>query len=294
MKPLLLLAPLALGLVGCDNTGDEYRPQVTDVPSIVDLGELDVIPADVWSAEGFDIRQYATYTQLGADENPGKQGGATFEFAGTGGAVCVVMDPEATYWNVAKGVDATRAYKYEDNYADDADLDMDIGLTAYYSGSPGVEIGDFNAIYSDPSGQDHTLEFNECLQPGAYQPYVHSGRGTPENCAINTDERAGIMFTGVVKTFALPIEDSIANYAVAAFELPASAGRDGCAAVKLVNDGIRYDLSECTLPSEANLGEGGDAFSELEAAFCSGPGKVNEYCEAHLGDENPLCHEPSN
>lgn len=292
MKSLLLLAPLALALVGCDHTGNEYRPQVTDVPSIVDLGELEVIPADVWADEAFDITQYATYTQLGADENPGKQGGATFEFAGTGGAVCVVMDPEAIYWNVAKGVDATRAYKYEDNYSDDADLDMDIGLTAYYSGSPGVEIGDFNAIYSDPAGQDHTLEFNECLQPGAYQPYVHSGRGTFESCEINTDERAGIMFTGVVKTFALPIEDSIANYAVAAFELPASAGRSGCGALKLGPQ--RIPLSECTLPSEANLGEGGDDFSEVETAFCDGPGAVNDYCEAHLGDENPRCHVPSN
>lgn len=294
MKPLLLLAPLALALVGCDHTGDEFRPQVTDVPSIVDLGELEVIPSDVWGDPEFDITQYATYTQLGADENPGKQGGATFEFAGTGGTVCVVMDPEALYWNVAKGIDATRAYKYEDNYTDDADLDMDIGLTAYYSGSPGVEIGDFNAIYSDPAGEDHTLEFNECLQPGAYQPYVHSGRGTTEACSISTDERAGIMFTGVVKTFSLPVNDSIANYAVAAFEVQPSGTGNACDQVKLWYGGEKTDLGECTLHSEANLGEGGDAFSELEVAFCGGPTKVNTYCEEHLDDENPLCNVPSN
>ena len=272
--------------VGCDHTGAALRPKVTDVPGITDLGALRVIGVDEWSDPAFNPAQAVdavVYGQLGALENPGAIGGATFSFKGTGAPVCVVVDPESLFWATPIGPEQNGVYyQYEDNYQDDADLDLSVGLTAYYTGSPGVEIGDFIATYTDQSGLDHELEFNECVQSG-YQgtPDVHSGRATAEDCAIDTAERSQIGYTGLIRTFALPINDSIANYAVGVFELPEA-------------DSTCSDLgvTECTFRNETSLGVGGDAFDELEQAFCQGTPKTNKYCEEHLGDPDPLCFLP--
>lgn len=283
MRPVVTLL-LGLVLAGCYDSGGEFMAVVTDAPAIIDLGELEPIPEDVWDDPDFDPRDPASgvvYTQLGADIDPAVIGGATFQFKGNGNPVCVVMDPETVYWSRVLNASST-GFEYDDNYADDSDLDMDVGLTAYYTGSPGVEIGNFNAEYTDPSGLTHTLAANECVQSGYNADAVHAGRGAVESCPISTDQRGGVSFTGVVRTFQLPNDDSIANFALAVFEVP---GTDRSACTSL-------SISECTFPDEHGLGVA-DERSEVEAAFCGGARKINDYCAEHLDDENAPCVAPT-
>lgn len=282
-----MLALGVLTLAGCGLSGDSFRPELTDVPSIIDLGELPVIDQDTWSASDFDPTDPASgvvYAQVGADVNPAKIGGATFTFSGTNHTVCVVMDPENIFWNVGLSGDPG-TYKYQDKYTDDGDMDLDVGLTAYYSGSPGSEIGDFNAVYSDPSGVDHTLAFNECFQAGYNGDSVHAGRGAVESCEIDTRERAHISYTGAIKTFVLPIDDSIGNFAIGIFDV----GDGKCSNLKVSGED---GATECTFPNETNMGAPWD-YSDLEAAYCKGSAAVNSYCKDHLGDDDPPCFEPS-
>lgn len=281
MRTSLVLLSV-IGLVGCDQSGNEFRPKVTDVPAVQDLGELPVVSTDEITQEGFqpDSTAGVYYGSLGASADPAQTGGATFTFTGTGRDVCVVLDPEAVYWTRALDndpIDPT-SYLYDDNVTDDADLDLDGGLTAYYSGSPGVEIGDFNAVYTDEQGVDHEIKFNECQQLG-YQntPNTHSGRGTAEYCTIDTDQRAGVSFTVVVKTFSLPVEDSIADFAVGVFD-------GNCNSQQIAPD-------ECFFRNEYNGGTEPDYFADLESAFCGKYRKVNDYCAEHLDDEKPPCYE---
>lgn len=280
MRPLASL--LLLPLVGCDSSGFEFRPRLTDAPAILDLGELPVVSPDEIPAGGITagvLDDSIVYGQLGASANPGAAGGATFTFTGTGGDVCVVLDPEAVYWTRSESpieAEGTAVYEFDDNVKDDADLDLQAGLSAYYTGSPGVEIGDFDAIYTDDMGQDHEIFFNECQQVG-YQntANVHAGRATTEYCTIDTDQRGGVAFTVLVKTFMLPVDDSIANFGVGVF--------DGACG--------QLDIDECFFRDEYNLGETSDYFSELEEAFCGRANKVNSYCEEHLLDDPAPCVE---
>lgn len=283
-----------LPLFACVNAADPFRPDITDAPSIYHIGELDpVLPEEVAGVVA-DPETYAAnvhYGQLGADPDPGVLGGATFDFAGTGGTVCVIIDPEAVYWNrTEEEGDTVGKIKYTDIYEDDGDLDVNVGLTAYYTGSPGVEMGDFNAIYTDPAGVDHTLAFNECVQTNQSGiSGIHAGRATVEYCEIDTAARAGVMFTGAIETFSLPIDDSVLNFGVMVVdgdcnELYAVVGEDQ----KVVSG-----PSECILPDEVHKGggeqEGKDWFAELEADFCVGPARLNSFCAEHLGEDDPPC-----
>lgn len=288
-------------LSGCDNTGFQFRAALTDAAGVQDLGELRVISVEEYSDPEFDPRNIpdaVVYGGLGVTENPGQIGGATFRFAGTGDHVCVMVDPESVFWNTPLVQDsAAGGFKYEDNYTDDADFDLSVGLTAYYTGSPGVEIGDFVATYTDGAGEDHSLEFNECKQDVGYSGDldVHAGRGTVEHCPVVTHERQNISYTGLLRTFALPIDDSIGNFAVGVFELPhdnETMRPPDCSKLK-IRGAVGLGGSECAFPDERSGGIGGDGFSELEAAFCEErPEKsVNQYCEDHFGDDEPLCFE---
>ena len=283
MRPTVTLL-LAVVAAGCYDSGGEFAPEVTDVPGIVDLGQIQNISVDDWRDPDFDPRDPSSgvvYAQVGADSDPSVTGGATFQFSGNGNPVCVLMDPETVFWSRVLNEGST-GFLFDDNYDDDADLDMDVGLTAYYTGSPGVEIGNFNAEYTDAAGLPHNLAANECVQSGYTGEAVHPGRGSVESCPISTQERGGVSFTGVIRTFQLPTSDSIANFALAVVEVP-GPDRSACSALS---------VDECTLPDEHGLGVADDR-SEVEAAFCDGARKVNDYCEAHLDDENPPCKPPT-
>jgi hypothetical protein len=272
------MSMLVLMLVACGDRAADFRATVTTVPAVVDLGMREIVTVAERETAGFSPRTSpnVVYARLGAPENPGVFGGATMSFLGTGGPVCVVFDPEAVFWFNQLDTDALRRYRYLDHIEDDGDADLSVGLTAYYTGSPGVEIGDFNAVYDDALGTSHTMAFNECVQVGRFgDTNVHSGRGTTEFCEIDTDQRAGIPFTVVVRTFSLPLDDSILSYGLAVFE-------GAC-------DDI--EPSEYTLPDEVDFAEPGgredDApsvedkewFGALERAVCQGPNAVNDVCE---------------
>lgn len=287
----LTLTTLALvALSGCgDSLRDQFRPAITDAPFVDDLGVIDVVSHDdlVAALEGdpMSIPNSLVYSQLGQGEEFGVFGGATVQFAGTGGNVCVVADPEAVYWLRALDTQSEdRRYKYDDVFEDDGDVDISVGLTAYYNGSPGVEIGDFNAVYDDASGQEHTLAFNECTQIGLFGDPAHAGRGAVEYCDIDTSLREGVMYTVLLETFALPIDDSILNYGVMVYD-------GDCESVPGIRGGAVQDgISECSIPNEVAYAEadgeatgGKDWFAELEAAFCQGEAAVNRYCQDNPG-----------
>jgi len=277
-----------LSLLACADRAADFRPEITGVPAVVDLGTVETIPQETWqdSAFGGTAAEGVLYAQLGAPENAGIYGGATVSFRGTGGPVCVVADPEAVFWNLSVDADAEggRRYSYLDNVEDDGDLDVAVGLTAYYTGSPGVEMGDFNAVYDDPSGVEHTIAFNECVQVGRFGDLnVHAGRATVEFCDVDTDQRAGIPYTIVLRTFALPHDDSILSYGVAVFE------------------GRCEDLAptECTLRDEVSRAEpegatpaGKEWFPVLEDKVCDGVVKVNTFCEEE-GIAAGACIDPN-
>ena len=298
---LLVLAP------GCDRDGGYYVADPNpDFPFIQDLGEFRVLSVEEqadftsWSDEATaedDLgRKGVHYGGLGAPEDPSYYGGATFNFLGTGDDVCVVVDPEAVFWNQAQSPQAdTSNYLYLDNTADDGDLDLDVGLSAYYTGSPGVEMGDFELVYSDPGGEDHSLSFSECLQLGYNKTPSHAGRSTVEYCTVNTRSLQGVSMTAVVDTFLLPIDDGVTHFAVGVFE-------GNCSNVVVAPKGLDQ---ECFLEREAggardlSADESNDDYCSdpdnawnyacLEQVYCDKPKKLNAYCEDHFDDDNAPC-----
>ena len=70
----------------------------------------------------------------------------TFDFVGTGGEVCIWVDPEVAYWSQALSPQPSqidRKWAFPDNTFDDGDIDLFAGQSVYYTGSPGETIGDF-------------------------------------------------------------------------------------------------------------------------------------------------------
>jgi len=275
-----------LSLLGCDHTGFEFRPSPSDAPSVADLGELVPLDVDEWKTGGRDPFAFPgsiAYAEVGADENPGNITGATAHFRGTGGNVCLVVDPEAVYWARSLATSGAGRYEYDDDYTDDGDIDMDAGLTAFYTGSPGVEMGDFKSAYTDEVGVDHEIEFNACIQTG-YQGAedVHAGRATAEQCVVSTDQQSGTEFTIALRTFSLPLNDSKLGFAIGVFDV----GDAKC-------DGVFENGAdaECLFMNEGTGGAEGDR-TGIETAYCEGAKAVNEYCADHLDDENAPCHEP--
>lgn len=292
---------LSLSFLACDRTGESFVPAPDpDYAFVQDLGEFRVVTAEEmdatedWStvseaarAEDDEGRKGVHYGGVGAPQNLAYYGGATFQFLGTGGDVCVVMDPEAVSWMQAQSPTASSsAYLYEDVFQDDSDLDLSVGLTAYYTGSPGVEMGNFELLYSDAAGVDHSLQFNECIQSGFNNgEAVHPGRAWVESCTIDTNGKQGVSYTGVIDTFMLPVDDSVANFAVAVFDGPCGD----------------YSVDECLFPREYSGGldekpaddcedpDGMWTFGCLEEAYCKSPKRLNEYCEQHFDDEGFIC-----
>lgn len=276
---------LILSLFGCDHTGFEFRPAPSDAASVSDLGELTPLRIDEWVDAGrdpFAFPDSIVYSEIGADENPGILTGATAHFRGTGDVVCLVLDPETVFWSRSMASTGAGRYKYDDDYTDDGDLDMDAGLTAFYTGSPGVEMGDFAATYTDDVGVDHEIEFNECVQSGFNGVEdIHAGRAAVERCGIDTEQTEGIEYTIALRTFSLPINDSTLGFAVGVFDATDST----CDAIFSGSSD-----EECLFANEGSGGELSDR-SDVETAFCGGVGELNTYCEEHLNDENAPCKE---
>ena len=292
----MIVLLFALGMPGCDRAGEVFVPEPNPAyPYIQDLGVFRVIPASEHSAEGWrasseearadvDGQHGVYYGGLGAPEDPAYYGGATFQFYGTGGSVCLVMDPEAIFWNQARSPQAdSQSYLYQDRFSDDGDIDMDAGLTAYYTGSPGVSMGDFKLPYTDEAGVSHELEFNECYQAGALGDSVHSGRATVESCSIDTEGREGVSFTVVLNTFMLPVDDSVVQFGVMVLEGACGAGPtiDECLIDREMADALSEEEQDCDDPDLPWT------YTCLEQKYCGKVKKFNAYCEEHFDDFDP-------
>lgn len=213
----LFLALAGAALVGgCDYTGDWlFAGAVPGIPGIYVLegaGGGPIVPVNINTRAQVD--QNAIYAEIGPT-GTAAIGGATFTFIGTGGDVCVWVDPEFVFWNQSVSVARpTRRWSYPDNVFDDGDLDLFVGLSVYYTGTPGEVIGNFQVRYEDSLGNDVPISLVECIIPGALYPDgAHAGRGTPEYCTVS-GTREGVSYTALLETWSTPLDDDRLGYGV--------------------------------------------------------------------------------
>ena len=280
---------LLAGLAGCQGSGAEFVLEPTkDAPAVQDFGVLEVIPEEEWDALGAQeaIDTYGIHETIGPAET-GHVGGGTFRFIATTDEVCVFTDMELVFWGQSiSPIQPNPNYQYSDNYDDDGDIDLFAGISAFYTGSPGVEMGDFYGVYTDSQGQQTTIAYNECLQVGAKPGFVesHAGRGTPEFCTLDTEQRQGVEFTVAMHTFAVPLDDGKMDFVAAV--VGASCGSLGVQ---------NPEAWECEYLGETFQGDESDEeygikVVGLENAYCAG--SPSQYCCEHDDDYPDLCGEP--
>lgn len=215
---LAVIAATLLGATACDYSGEWLFPDpIEGVPGVVHLGTLEVTTFSVPADEAIprdELDEAVIYAELGPAE-AGVRGGVTANFIGTGGDVCVWVDPELVSWNqsVATSSVGKKEWSYPDNLFDDGDLDLDIGRSVFYNGSPGEEWGTFQAPYEDALGNTVTIDLVECTVVGGLLglPGAHGGRGSPDYCTVfNTEE--GVSYTIALETWSLPIDDARLSY----------------------------------------------------------------------------------
>lgn len=290
------LLPFVLGslvLLACDRDGSAYVfLENPDFPGILNLGRVEVVTQDQLS-DPESLNDFVTFVAIGPPPD-GQVGGATATFIGTGGNVCVMVDPEAVYWAQSiSPLEPQEGFLIPDNYRDDGDVDLFGSLSANYTGSPGLELGAFASIYEDPLGNQILISTNECRQVDYYgDPVGHSGRATLEYCTIDTSLHPGKEYTVVLETFSIPFDDELLTYGFVVVEgaCTATGGAGGGADVATVLGG----LDECTIGGEArlpvtdgggNVQRGADGlpvleprpgFDALEQAFCAN--ELADFC----------------
>jgi hypothetical protein len=280
----LKLGLIATGLfaaVGCDYSGDWlFAEPSEDVPGVIHLGEIE--PATLERAT--DIDTAVIYGEVGATGNA-SVGGVTMTFRGTGSHVCVWVDPELVHWN--QSVSPTKAvdkYAYPDNVFDDGDLDLSAGFSAYYNGTPGQEMGDFEVRYEDSLGNPIEVGLNECNIPSMFSSSDgHGGRGAPEYCTLfNTQD--GVSYTVALETWSTPLDDNRLGYGVLVSNGTCDdvlemvrAGGDECV---IMGEAVSPGNANAPGPwygiSEVPTREGSVAFEQV---FCAGEGDVGGFCE---------------
>jgi hypothetical protein len=303
---------VALALVGCDRKGTDLLPENSAFAPVVTIGELRVMNAnDYWSFRtSDDPHQWCAdeanadangyrpcfYGQLGMPE-AGVRGGSSYTFTvptvvpaeGQDASdveqletVCVVMDPETVFWNhsVAQ-LDREEKPLVPDFHDDDGDLDMNVGLSSYYTGSPGVELGDFRGLFTDSLGRTIEIEYGECIQRGSpYPGEHHGGRGTLEYCDINVEGRQGLQFTVVLESFSVPLNDGALGYGTLVYggkctELVSSPREEQVipeeSLVPEPPDEGDFDTRECTKNLELAVATGVEQeFCCVHPEMCSG------------------------
>jgi hypothetical protein len=276
-----------LALSACDRSGEDLLP-TSDVvlPQVIEIGDIQVISKDdlanmssgnahEW-CEGDDTSGRRCFYGQVSQPDLGVRGGATFTFDGTGTNVCLIVDPESVFWSQSIKVQGRNEnFAYPDVQMDDGDIDLFAGLSSYYTGSPGVELGNFSGFYTDSLGTQVEIEYGECTQLGSSLSGItnaHSGRATVEFCDINTAEREGVQYTVVLETFSVPLDDGGLSFGAVAVE-----GR--CSQINNPNG-----INECTIMMEsldAGSGNVRACSDTLEAAFC----------EAQLGNDPNMLPE---
>jgi hypothetical protein len=273
----------------CDYTGDWlFAGQVEGVPGVTHLGEI--VPSDIASA--VDIDAVAVYGEVGPTGTSDK-GGVTFTFEGTGSHVCVWVDPELVFWNQSVAARRrTERYAYPDNVFDDGDLDLFAGLAAYYNGSPGEQLGDFEVRYEDSLGNPVTVALNECTIASLNASSGgHSGRGAPEYCTIfNT--QPGVDYLVLMEAWSTPLDDDVLGYGL----LVANGGCEnipggGTPECVILGEGVEPHSSGSpgpwigldNVPSRA----GSQGFEEI---FCDSETSMADFCLTEAAQNN--CTDP--
>jgi len=276
----------------CDYTGDWlFAGAVEGVPGVLHLGEI--VPADIESPA--DIDANAVYGEVGPTGTSDK-GGVTFTFQGTGGHVCIWVDPELVFWNqsVASRRPVER-YVYPDNVFDDGDLDLFAGLAAYYNGSPGEDLGSFEVRYEDSLGNPVTVALNECTITSMTLPSGgHSGRGAPEYCTIYNTQ-PGVDYMVVMETWSTPLDDDVLGYGLVlsngtcpTLRSAAGVANNECVIIGEAVDpdspgspGPWFGLEE--VPSRA----GSQGFEEI---FCDPSASMSDFCITEAAQKD--CTDP--
>jgi hypothetical protein len=218
MRPATMYTALralpALALAGCDLSADFlFSGNIEGVEDVLaiegDDGTPFITPAAI--TQYSDIAANARFAEI-ATSRTAQLGGASLEFLGTGGPICVWVDPELAYWNQAIG-DASgegeRQYTYPDNVFDDGDIDLTGGLSVFYTGTPGEVMGDFVVFYEDSLGNEVPVPLVECLPPGdPTNPATvfAAGRASSEYCDIPAT-RLGAAYTIAMTAWAVPLDD---------------------------------------------------------------------------------------
>lgn len=311
-------------LSGCDYSGDWLFGQpIEGLPAVYNITGPDggpIVPATVSNLD--EIGEATIYGEVAASQTS-ELGGVTAEFVGTGGPVCIWVDPESVQWTQAVSENPSAAsdkFSYPDNVWDDGDLDLRVGRSVYYTGSPD-RIGDFQVTYEDDLGNPVEIALQDCPNEEAtslYNEYVDAGRGSPERCTIRRTD-PGVSYTILLRNWATPIDDDRLSFGLLVVNgdcrgsngLEGAAGRDNGAADENVlnaecvifNEAIQpYDdlgaqedvpASETYEPiyglsalKERNLHY--PTYQELEETYCNPGGNLRDFCrpEARKVREN--------
>lgn len=248
MRKLVLITTGLAALSACDLSGDWLFPDAVEgYPAVIDLGEITPLESG-WveeaDADGVDndgdgeiddndeqdyvdalakdtIQQNFRYGFIGANSG-GEKAGATFTFEGTGGDVCLMVDPELVFWNQSVSGGGNAKYKQPDNVFDDGDIDMLAGFSVYYTGTPGESLGDFYIRYEDSLGNEIPVEFNECTQASLNATTGgFGGRGSPEYCTLSATQ-PGLSYTGVLEVWSTPLDDDVVSFGLAVVQMSCS------------------------------------------------------------------------
>lgn len=241
MSRLPILLPVIVAFQACDRDGEFIRPDPTPgLPGVYELRAADgslIVPADVLTAE--DVAASVIYAEVGPSSAT-SFGGVTVPFEGTGGDVCVWVDPESASWNtdVTGGVGAL--WGYPDNLRDDGDLDVAGGLTANYTGT-NERLGDFRVEVVDSLGNAVSTDLSVCPGIGLGS----AGRGVAEGCTVPVTQ-VGANYTVALQTFSVPRNDDRLAFGVVVANGTCNELRDA-----VLGNGAEVEQDECLIMGEA-------------------------------------------
>lgn len=252
------LAACALTLgAACDNIQDRVFPgAIEGVPSVLDLGTLEVVPVN--SRE--ELAEEVVYGEVGPTGSS-EEGGISFNFQGINGPVCLWVDPETVFWNQSVSpTNPSAIYRVPDNPYDDGDLDMEVGQSLYYTGTPGERMGRFQVRYEDSNGQVIPIELSECDGPDAIFQGAASigkaGRGTPEFCTVRNTLQ-GVSYTVALTTWSTPVDDDRLGFGLLVMEgdcqglINAGFGSSGGPGLPGQSNALPKHEYECIIKGEA-------------------------------------------
>ncbi len=323
MRNHLLLVSTAALLGSCDYSGDWlFAGQVEGVPGVYALTDEDVdldfdgvsgeweaddedldgdgafgerepradekyiIPRRVTSMD--ELRAATIYGEVGPSGST-ELGGVTAAFLGTGGDVCVWVDPETAWWSQAVSPapnEFGNYFSYPDNVFDDGDLDLYVGLSVYYTGSPGERMGDFFVSYTDSLGNEVPLQLSECTNTGFQgQLNAHAGRAMPEYCDVSNTQK-DISYTIAMQTFSTPLDDDRLGYGLLVTEgtcddLMATLRTSG----EILDEGTEFRLEECLIQGESinpNKAKNGPWYGYAELGGEGAIWELSEEFEQHF------------